>query len=303
MQLIGSLAKVNRQRAERINQELQEKLCHMFQSETAIDYACAQDRVLREHFLQMARSHREEVLPPELEEIFEPRQLDLDEPEDDETETGRAVSEREKRELFRQHRNLGHLQPTELARALRHAGARREAIRFVLKELRCPTCEARPLPLPPRPGMLPRCLRFNQCIGVDLVDLEVRDGTSAKALNVVCWGTGLQIVVPATSQSGASTAHRVSARSETRRSETRSNRVRSQGNALSNVRSPTSTTSTTPRHVATLPAVQAVYWCRFGGPGSPRWDFSQSFSSGLLGHGSSNRPNFVDWVHGPRCDV
>ena len=44
--------------------------------------------------------------------------------------------------------------------------------------------------------MLPRCIRFNQCIGVDLVDLEVRDGTSAKALNVVCWGTGLQIVGP-----------------------------------------------------------------------------------------------------------
>ena len=44
--------------------------------------------------------------------------------------------------------------------------------------------------------MLPRCLRFNQCIGVDLVDLEVRDATSAQALNVVCWGTGLQIVQP-----------------------------------------------------------------------------------------------------------
>ena len=81
-------------------------------------------------------------------------------------------------------------------RALRHAGARREAIWFVLKELRCPTCEARPLPLPHRPGKLPRCLRFNQCIGVDLVDLEVRDGTSAKVLNVVCWGTGVQIVQP-----------------------------------------------------------------------------------------------------------
>ena len=49
---------------------------------------------------------------------------------------------------------------------------------------------------PHRPGTLPRCLRFNQCIGVDLVDLEVRDGTCAKALNVVCWGTGLQIVQP-----------------------------------------------------------------------------------------------------------
>ena len=42
--------------------------------------------------------------------------------------------------------------------------------------------------------MLPRCLRFNQCIGVDWVDLKVRDGTSAKALHVVCWGTGLQII-------------------------------------------------------------------------------------------------------------
>ena len=60
--------------------------------------------------------------------------------------------------------------------------------------MRCPTCEARPLPLPPRPGMLPRCLRLNQCIGVDLVDLEVPDGTAAKALHVVCWGTSLQIV-------------------------------------------------------------------------------------------------------------
>ena len=134
-------------------------------------------------------SQRRICLPPELEEIYEPRHLEQEEDEDDETETTRALSEREKRELFRQHRNLGHPQPTELARALRHAGARREAIRFVLKELRCPTCEERPLPLPPRPRMLPRCSRVNQCIGVDLVDLDVRDGTSAKALNVVCWGT------------------------------------------------------------------------------------------------------------------
>ena len=152
--------------------------------------------MLREHFPQVARSQREEILPPELEEIYEPRHLEQEEDEDDETETARALSEREKRELFRQHRNLGHPQPTELVRALRHAGARREAIRFVLKELRCPTCEVRLLPLPPRPGMLPRCSRFNQCIGVDLVDLEVRDGTSAKALDVVCWCTGLQIVQP-----------------------------------------------------------------------------------------------------------
>ena len=192
----GNLAKVDRKRAERNNQELQKKLCQTFQTEAAIDLACDQDRVLREHFPQTARSPREEKLPPELEEIYEPRHLDQEEDEDDETQTARPLSEREKRELFRQHRNLGHPQPTDLARALRHAGARREAIRFVLKELRCPTCEARPLPLPHRRGMLPRSLRFNQCIGVDLVDLKVRDGTSAKALNVVCWGTGNQIVQP-----------------------------------------------------------------------------------------------------------
>ena len=142
-------------------------------------------------FPRWLRSHRAEVLPLELEEIFEPRQLDLGEPEDDETETARALWEREKRELFRQHRTLGHPQPSDLARALRHAGP---AIRFILTEMRCPTCEARPLPLPPRPGMLPRCFRFNQCIGVDLVNLEVRDRISAKAIDVVCWGTGLQIV-------------------------------------------------------------------------------------------------------------
>ena len=195
--LIGNLSKVDRKKAERIKQELQKNLCQTFQTEAAIDLACDQERVLREHFPQVARSHREEMSPPDdLEEISEPRHLEQEEDEDDETGTARALSEREKWEPFRQHRNLGHPQPTELARALRHAGARREAARFVLKELRCPTCEARPPPLPPRPGMLPRCPRFNQCIGVDLVDLEVRDGTSAEALNVVCWGTGLQIVQP-----------------------------------------------------------------------------------------------------------
>ena len=62
----------------------------------------------------MPDATREEILPPELEEIYEPRHLGQEEGEDDETETARTLSEREKRELFRQHRNLGHPQPTEL---------------------------------------------------------------------------------------------------------------------------------------------------------------------------------------------
>ena len=133
------LERADRKKAERINQELQEKLCQTFQFEAAIDFACDQDRVLREHFPQVARGHREEILPPELEDIYEPRRLEPEEEEDDETETARALSEREKREPFRQHGNLGHPLPAELARAVRHAGARREATRFVLKELRCPS--------------------------------------------------------------------------------------------------------------------------------------------------------------------
>ena len=48
--LIGNLSKVDRKKAEQINQELQKNLCQTFQTEAAIDLACDQDQVLREHF-------------------------------------------------------------------------------------------------------------------------------------------------------------------------------------------------------------------------------------------------------------
>ena len=182
--LIGTLAKVDRKKAEQINQELQKKLCQTFQTEAAIDLACDQDRVLREHFPQTARSHREEMLPPDLEEIYEPRHLDQEEDEDDETETARPLSEREKRDTvtwdIRSRRSWLVLCDTqEQGPKLLGLFSKSYVVQRAKHDLyRCL----------PRPGMSPRCLRFNQCIGVDLVDLEVRDGTSAKALNVVCWG-------------------------------------------------------------------------------------------------------------------
>ena len=52
---------MDRKKAEQINRGLQKKLCQTFQTEAAIDLACDQDRVLREHFPQVARSHREEI--------------------------------------------------------------------------------------------------------------------------------------------------------------------------------------------------------------------------------------------------
>ena len=102
-----ALAKADLKKAERITQELQEKLCLTLQSEAAIDFACHQDRVVREHFPQVARSHREEILPPELEEIYEPRRLGSEEEEDDETGTARALSEQGKRELGRDVKQYG----------------------------------------------------------------------------------------------------------------------------------------------------------------------------------------------------
>ena len=143
--LIENLSKVDRKKAERINQELQKNLCQTFQTEAAIDLACDQDRVLREHFPQTARSHREEILPPDLEEILrtetsgsrgrrgrrKPRQHDL-------CQNGKSGSSSDK------HRNLGHPHPDRSW--LVHCDMQEQDGKLdgFLKELRCPTCEARP---------------------------------------------------------------------------------------------------------------------------------------------------------------
>ncbi len=101
-------------------------------------------------------------------------------------------SEKQKREILKIHRGLGHPAPNELGRALRHAGAHRHLIRWAVKEMRCPVCEGRVRPAARRPGTLPRCLRFNQVIGIDLV--EFPDNHYDKILcNIVCWGTGYQM--------------------------------------------------------------------------------------------------------------
>ena len=81
-------------------------------------------------------------------------------------------SETQKKEIFKIHRGLGHPLPNEFGRALNHAGMRRSCIRWAVKEMRCPVCEARVAPATRRPGALPRCLRFNQTVGVDLVEFD-----------------------------------------------------------------------------------------------------------------------------------
>ena len=105
---------------------------------------------------------------------------------------GSQPSEAQKREILKIHRNLGHPTPNELGRALRHANAKRNIVRWAVKELRCPTCEARVRPSAKRPAALPRCLKFNEVIGADLVHFD-DFGFKKILLNVVCWGTGYQM--------------------------------------------------------------------------------------------------------------
>ena len=104
---------------------------------------------------------------------------------DDEEPTGR-----QKTELFRIHRNLGHPTPQDLGRALKHAGAKRNLIRWAVKELRCPVCEARVKPAARRPATLPRCMRFNETVGMDPVEFSEGPFEKIVLADIVCWGTG-----------------------------------------------------------------------------------------------------------------
>ena len=89
-------------------------------------------------------------------------------------------TETQKRELFKIHRDIGHPTPNDFGRALRHAGVHRHLVRWAVKDMRCPVREARVKPQTFRPGALPRCLRFNQVVGMDLV--EFPDHGSVKIL-------------------------------------------------------------------------------------------------------------------------
>ena len=59
--------------------------------------------------------------------------------------------------------------------------------------MRCPVCESRVKPIAKRPSALPRSLAFNQVIGVELVEFDDL-GIQLTLLNVVCWGTGYQMM-------------------------------------------------------------------------------------------------------------
>ena len=99
--------------------------------------------------------------PGELADLQDAVGEDIDEAIDESVSDTDEPIESQKRELLKIYRNLGHPAPRELARAFKHAGAKRHLIRGALIELRCPICESRVRPNTRRPGVLPRSMKFN----------------------------------------------------------------------------------------------------------------------------------------------
>eukprot|EP00971_Amphidinium_carterae_P186926 3710393-Amphidinium_carterae.3 len=109
------------------------------------------------------------------------------------------LSSGEKELLLKLHVNLGHPTRERLAQALRAAGARPEAIRYVREELECASCRSGARQHLRRKAALPRTFQFNKLIGMDTFGVRVytRSGTNDVAqeyhvLNIVCHGSSYQ---------------------------------------------------------------------------------------------------------------
>ena len=166
-------------------------MCQTFQTDAAIGLACDQDRVLREHFPLVARSHRKEMLPPELEEIYELRHLEQEEDEDD---------KRRQHGLFQSGKS-GSSSDNTVTRDIR--SQRSWLVHYGMQEQ-----GEKPYGLFSKSYVvqrakhdLYRCHPVQECyhaayvltsaLALIWLTWEVRDGTSAKALNVVCWSSKL----------------------------------------------------------------------------------------------------------------
>ena len=111
--------------------------------------------------------------------------------EEEETEVATlSLNEEQKRKVLQTHRNYGHPSNEEFLRALRLSRAKQSVLRYVRREFQCPACAARSrMPRPSPPASLPRTCRFNETVGIDLFDLELKEGRTAWVCNMICWGT------------------------------------------------------------------------------------------------------------------
>ena len=141
-------------------------------------------------------------------------------PEDDqEDETKQCSSDslQTRRQISRIHEDMGHPSNRTLVRVLCLGGAKR---RFILAAAKhsCGACEAQNRPAGPIVRRSPNSFVFNDVVLFDLFFLNTYENHTLPAMNIVCWGTGLQHVVPLREESG-----------ETLRNAYRNNWLRSYG--------------------------------------------------------------------------
>ena len=125
-------------------------------------------------------------------------------PEDDledETEQSSSDSLQTRRQISRIHENMGHPSNRTLVRVLCLGGAKRRYILAAAKHS-CGACEAQKRPVGAIVSRSPNSFVLNDVVGLDLFFLNTYEKHTLLAMNIVCWGTGLQRVVPLRDQSG-----------------------------------------------------------------------------------------------------
>ena len=95
----------------------------------------------------------------------------------------------------RAHEGLGHPGNDKLARILNDAGAHPDAVK-IAKELECAVCQQHQKLFAPRAAAPPREWHFNQVVGIDTVWLPTIDNKTRMALNILCWSSRFQMVIP-----------------------------------------------------------------------------------------------------------
>ena len=121
--------------------------------------------------------------------------------QEDETEQSLSDSLQTRRQISRIHENREHPSNRTLVQVLRLVGAKR---RFILTAAKhsCGVCEAQKRPAGPIVSRSSDSFVFNDVVGLDLFFLNTYEKHTLPAMNIVCWGTGLQRVFPLRDQSG-----------------------------------------------------------------------------------------------------
>ena len=121
--------------------------------------------------------------------------------QEDETEQSFSDSLQTRRQLSRIHENMEHPSNRTWVRVLRLGGAKRRYILAAAKHS-CGACEAQKRPAGPIVSRSPNSFVFNDVVGLDLFFSNTYEKHTLPAMNIVCWSTGLQRVVPLGDQSG-----------------------------------------------------------------------------------------------------